>query len=268
MADLNALKSANAQRWRNVKLTRNFTAVAKHLVDPTAKRRYQAVFARTGVPWWFIAVAHEREASQRWDTQLGQGDPLTSISVHVPKGRGPFSTWEAGAYDALVNCAPWAARNKDWSIGGTLTMLEQYNGLGYASGPTTKHEDGTVTHYPPQASPYIWSGTSAYSSGKYVRDHVFDPNVTDVQMGCAGLLIAMMALDPTITFTGATITPINQLAPKEPTSTPKKAGGSIAAGGAAATAAHQSGLSVGWIVGIGVAVAVAAFLIWKLKWNT
>lgn len=39
----------------------------------------------------------------------------------------------------------------------------------------------------------------------------------------------------------------------------------VAAGGAAAGAAHQAGLPVGWIVAIGVAVAVAAFLIWKLK---
>ncbi len=219
MTDLNTLKTANAQRWRNVKLTRNFTAVAKHLVDPVAKRRYQAVSARTGVPWWFIAVAHEREASQRWDTQLGQGDPLTSISVHIPKGRGPFSTWEDGAYDALVNCAPWAARNRDWSVGGALTMLEQYNGLGYASRG--------------RPSPYVWSGTDQYQSGKYVRDGVYDPSVVDIQLGCAGLLIAMMALDPTITFTGATITPINQPAPK--TNVPKKtAGGVVVAGGAAA----------------------------------
>ena len=47
--------------------------------------------------------------------------------------------------------------------------------------------------------------------------------------------------------------------------TVKKASGSVAAGGAAATAAHQSGLSVWWIVGIGAAVAVVAFLIWKFK---
>lgn len=48
-------------------------------------------------------------------------------------------------------------------------------------------------------------------------------------------------------------------------STPKKSAGAVVAGGAAAGAAHQSGLSIGWIVAIGVAVAVAAFLIWKLK---
>lgn len=55
------------------------------------------------------------------------------------------------------------------------------------------------------------------------------------------------------------------VAQAKPVSTVKKAGGSIAAGGAASTAAHQAGLGVGWIVAIGVAVAVAAFLIWRFK---
>jgi len=52
---------------------------------------------------------------------------------------------------------------------------------------------------------------------------------------------------------------------KVPVSIPKKEAGSIVAGGAAATAAQQSGLGIGWIVVIGVVVAVAAFLIWKFK---
>jgi len=196
MTDLNALKAANAARWAKAKPTRNFAGVASRLA--AAKSRYQAVAAKTGVPWFFIAVAHEREASQNWNTQLGQGDPLGSVSVHVPKGRGPFKTWEDGAYDALVNCAPFAARNHDWSVGATLTMLEQYNGLGYASRG--------------RPSPYIWSGTDQYVSGKYVRDGVYDPNVVDQQLGCAGLLLAMIQIDPTIKFTGVTIAP----APKPP----------------------------------------------------
>jgi lysozyme family protein len=95
MPETAALKAANEKRWNSVKLTRDFTSIAKRLV--AAKPRYQAVEKRTGVPWPFIAVTHEREASQRWDTQLGQGDPLNRVSVHVPKGRGPFSTWEDGA---------------------------------------------------------------------------------------------------------------------------------------------------------------------------
>lgn len=112
MIDLLALKAANGKRWANARPTGDFGSVAKRLV--AAKGRYQAVAARTGVPWPFIAVVHEREASQNWRTQLGQGDPLDMVSVHVPRGRGPFKTWEDGAYDALVNCSPFASRNKDW----------------------------------------------------------------------------------------------------------------------------------------------------------
>jgi lysozyme family protein len=145
---------------------------------------------KTGVPWAFIAVAHERECSQNWTGSLAQGDRWNKVLVHVPAGRGPFKSWEDAAIDALVNCAPHAARNKDWSIGGTLTMLEQYNGLGYAARG--------------RPSPYIWSGTDQYVSGKYVRDGVYDPRAVDSQLGCAGLLMAMTALDPTIQFAGAT----------------------------------------------------------------
>lgn len=52
---------------------------------------------------------------------------------------------------------------------------------------------------------------------------------------------------------------------KAPASTAKKSAGAVAAGGAAATVAHQSGLNIGWIVGIGIVAAIAAFVIWKLK---
>lgn len=173
-----SLATENAKRWEKMKIYEakgpTFERVAKRLSAPEAKKRYQAVEKITGVPWQFIAVTHEREASQRWDRQLGQGDPLNKKSTHIPRGRGPFKTWEDGAVDALVNCAPYAAKNKDWSVGGTLAMLEKYNGLGYANKG--------------RPSPYIWAGTDQYSRGKYVADGVYDPNHVDTQLGCAGLL--------------------------------------------------------------------------------
>ena len=52
------------------------------------------------------------------------------------------------------------------------------------------------------ADEFIWSGTDQYRPGKYIRDHVFDASAIDVQLGCAGLLIAMAALDRTISFDG------------------------------------------------------------------
>src|SRR4051812_10777057 len=162
MTKIVALKARNGERWVHFETTRDFSSVARRLVAPDAKARYLAASAKTGVPWFVIAVIHLRECSQDWAASLAQGDPWDQISVHVPVGRGPFGSWEDAAVDALVHCAPHAALNQDWSPGGALTKLEEYNGLRYARRGLP--------------SPYIWSGTDQYVSGKYVRDGIFDPS--------------------------------------------------------------------------------------------
>jgi lysozyme family protein len=205
MPNIPNLIAANARRWAAACSTRDASTVAHRLL--AAKARYQTVAVKTGVPWFIIAVIHEREASQDWDGSLAQGDPWNRVSVHVPAGRGPFQSWEEAAVDALVNCAPHVARWNDWSAGGALTLLEQYNGLGYASRGVP--------------SPYVWSGTDQYRSGKYVRDGVYDPTVVDRQLGCAGLLKAMMAFDPNITFATSEAGTIRSRPPAP--SPPKKA---------------------------------------------
>lgn len=200
MADLTALKKSNDLRWKQAKITRDgFDWVAKRLYS--TKIRYQGVAAQTGVPWFVIAVIHERESSQNFSRSLAQGDPWDKISTHVPKGRGPFPNWEAAAVDALAICPPFAARWKDWSPGGTMTLLEQYNGLGYANKGLP--------------SPYVWAGTDQYVKGKYVADGVFDPNAIDKQLGCAGLILAMQKLDPNIKFAGEVVPPPPDIHPVE-----------------------------------------------------
>lgn len=203
LTDLAELTRRNTARWAAAKITRGpeFAPVAKRLV--AAKGRYQAVSAKTGVPWFVIAGIHQRESSQNFARSLAQGDPWNQVSTHVPKGRGPFDSWEAAAIDALVNCPPYAARWKDWSPGGTMTLLESYNGLGY-------FRKGIP-------SPYIWSGTDQYQRGKYVADGVFDANAVDKQLGCAGLILAMQALDPSIKLGVEATAPAPQPSPKEPT---------------------------------------------------
>ncbi len=210
-----ALVAANAARWSRAKMTRAiFAPAARRLV--AAKERYQKVAAVTGVPWFVIAVIHEREASQRWDASIAQGDPWNRVSTHVPKGRGPFASWDAAAVDALTNCAPYAARWRDWSPGGLLTLLEQYNGLGYANRG--------------RPSPYIWAGTDQYVRGKYVADGQYDPNVVDNQPGCAGLLLAMAEIDQSVaTGLGKTSAPPAAPAPSAKPSVTHPAPGSIGA---------------------------------------
>ena len=181
MTDLAHLTAANLRRWQAMHVTPALIAtldhVAARLATPAARARYEAISAATGVPWDVIAVIHEREASQSWAANLAQGDPWNHVSIHVPRGRGPFHSFEAAAEDALVNCAPHAARWKDWSPGGRLTLLEQYNGLGYAARGLP--------------SPYIWASTDQYVRGKYIADGHFDPNAVDHQLGCAALLARM-----------------------------------------------------------------------------
>lgn len=251
MASLSDLTARNAQRWRAAKVIRTgFDSVAKRLMQ--AKSHYQTVSRMTGVPWWAIAVIHEREASQKWNTQLGQGDPLDKVSTHVPKGRGPFTgpdAWEKGAVDALVNCPPYASKWKDWSAGGTLTLLEQYNGLGYANKGLP--------------SPYIWSGTDQYVSGKYVRDGVFDPNAVDRQLGCAGLLMAMRKIDPAIRFADEAMPDAEPVPLPEPkpdiVGTKHVATGS--AGAVTGGAMHLLGMPV-WACSLGaVVIAIIVYLI-------
>jgi len=138
------------------------------------KAVYDDIAKATGVPWWFIGMVHYRESNLNMATNIANGQAFNKKTTIVPKGRGPFKSFKDAAIDALVNCPPYAAKNKDWSAAGALTKFEAYNGLGYANKGLP--------------SPYVWSGTDQYVKGKYVADHVFDPNVVDVQMGGAGIL--------------------------------------------------------------------------------
>src|ERR1700749_4590184 len=106
-----SLKAANEQRWAKCQITPSRHAevhsVATRLCRPENKARFQGVTDRLSelakadpklrpVPWWFVAIVGEREygvdrhGNQRWDCQLGQGDPLNHASSHVPRGMGPY----------------------------------------------------------------------------------------------------------------------------------------------------------------------------------
>lgn len=187
------LQALNAARWAKAKLLHpsDYDIPVRRIL--AAQDRYKQIQTRTGVHWVFIASSHYRESNLNFETQLGQGDPLHKVSVHEPRGRGPFATFEDGAYDALVNCAPYAAKNDNWSMPDLLTVLEAYNGLGY--------------YHKGLPSPYVWSGTDQYTRGKYVADGVFDPNVVDRQLGVAGLIISLLHADPSISFPGGTPAP-------------------------------------------------------------
>lgn len=205
------LQQTNAKRWAVAKLTRASEYKLPITRALAARPRYESIQAATGVHWVFIAVTHYRECSQNFSQSLAQGDPWDKRSIHVPAGRGPFQSFEAAATDALVNCAPYAAHNHDWSLPNVLTLLESYNGLGYA-------RKGVP-------SAYVWSGTDQYVSGKYVSDGVYDPKTVDKQLGVAGFVICLIQADPSIALSMKDNRV--QVIPQKAPSTPEKPVGAV-----------------------------------------
>ena len=141
------------------------------------KLTYESVAADlNGMPWQFIGITHGMEAGFDFSRHLHNGDPLTERTVQVPKGRPvtgnpPFS-WRESAVDALMlKGLHQVAR---WPRARVLYELERFNGFGY-------RRRGMPT-------PYLWSFTTLYKKGKYVRDHEFDPEAVSKQCGAAAIL--------------------------------------------------------------------------------
>ena len=134
------------------------------------------------VPARVIFVLHGRESTWSFRKHLHEGSPLTGRTRWVPKGRpksgSPPFTFEESAEDALYKLKDM--ENWDWSdLHPLLQNIERYNGLGYQK----YHKD--------VPSPYLWSGTSIYSRGKYVADGRFSKLAVDKQIGCAAILKRM-----------------------------------------------------------------------------
>lgn len=151
------------------------------------KTRYKAITAKTGIPYHTIGSKHYRESNLNFATHLHCGDPLTRRTVHVPKGRpatgSPPFTFEFSAIDALTMPPHRLEQVKRWSVERTLYEDEKYNGWGYLGKGN---------------SPYVWSGTTVYTGGKYVADHVYSSTVKDSQLGTAAIYIELAKIDPEV----------------------------------------------------------------------
>lgn len=262
MANLAALQAANQRRWAVARIQSarkaEFVATANRLCKPQNVAYFKDAETRTGVPWFVVAVIKEREAGSdpTFLKNIAQGDPWNKPSIHVPKGRGPFASWIDAAIDALSRCAPYASSWKDWTPGGAMTLLEQYNGLGYFNKGLP--------------SPYVWSGTDQYARGKYIADGVFSAGTVDVQLGCAGILLAMAEINSEVAERMGIknkaqmpippdVSPADTKPAKPPISKTDKAivGGAVVAAG-------SSIVQWGWIAaGIVAALAIAAFIYFK-----
>ncbi len=145
------------------------------------KNRYEKVVDPLSIPWYFIAVIHNMESSLSFNGHFHNGDPLTSRTKQIPKGRptygNPPFTWEESADDALKyqRLDKW----EDWSVAGLLFKLEEYNGWGYR------------VRHPHVLSPYLWSFSNHYTKGKYIADGRWSETAVSQQCGAAVLLRRM-----------------------------------------------------------------------------
>ena len=140
---------------------------------------YEQIGRAVNVPWYMVAVLHYRESSLNFHCHLHNGDPLTARTVHVPRNRPrlgtpPFSFVES-AVDALT--FDQLCQIDDISVANLLFLAEGYNGTGYKRRGIN--------------SPYLWSFTDKYSTGKYVADGTFDPEAHDAQCGIAAILLRL-----------------------------------------------------------------------------
>lgn len=158
-------------------------AGVERMVDKLAghRARYEAVTERRGVPWAFVALVHLMESGCDFSSHLHNGDPLVARTVRVPAGRprngSPPFTWEESAADAMA--LKRLSGSTDWSLAGMLYQLERYNGWGYRK------------YHPEVLSPYLWSFSDHYTSGKYVADGRWSDTAVSRQCGAAVVLRRM-----------------------------------------------------------------------------
>lgn len=155
----------------------------QRLIDSNMWALYREVERLREIPAEMIAMIHLMECNNHPLGTLHNGERIIGTRAKtklVPRGRGPFKTWIAGALDAIDTQNMWKV--PEWSVGYMLRQCERFNGTGYINGAGKA-----------EISPYIWSCSSINDGlGKYQRDGKFNPKAAaNGQVGIATMLKAL-----------------------------------------------------------------------------
>jgi len=147
------------------------------------KTHYLLAQDLTGVDWRIIGVIHNLECGCRMDRQLLNGQRWNRKTTLVPAGYGPWRNFQESCIDAFKR-HPFTP-NMD--MPELLKKLERFNGLGYIKRGIN--------------SPYIWSFSNQYTSGKYIEKKIFfnwvslyKKNLVSQQVGAAILLHELFSI--------------------------------------------------------------------------
>lgn len=136
------------------------------------KYEYYQVQLATGVPWRLVGAIHYRESDFDFNACLHNGQPFNKKTTLVPIGRGPWTSWQEAAIDAIKYDG--LDKPKSWDIPTALQMAEKYNGTGYRRKGIT--------------SPYVWSFTNmSNEKGEYITDGKFTMDADSKRCGVAAI---------------------------------------------------------------------------------
>ena len=174
-------------KWAGIKIDENRKAEVQAVVNFFIgnKTRYVKVENTCGVPAELICALHYRESSLSFAGVLHNGERILNTGKKtklVPKGRGPFKTWEEAAVDALM--LKKSIFPSKWTFESMLEFSERFNGLGYRS---KIGDSGKI-----ELSPYVFAGTNLHDeTGKYVVDGKYSPTAKEAQLGVASIIIGL-----------------------------------------------------------------------------
>lgn len=165
--------------WDNISVDPERVDQVKDVCDEILGNRhvYEKVQEKIGCPWWYVAALHYRESTLDFRGVLHNGQRIIGKgkkTTWVPKGRGPFNSWEEAAIDALK--LKRYDKLDSWTIGECIRRAERYNGLGYRRKGWGEY------------SPYLFAGSNWHDeTGKYVSDGKYSDSAVEKQLGVCSI---------------------------------------------------------------------------------
>jgi lysozyme family protein len=143
------------------------------------KEEYLKVEKETKVPWYVVGCIHYMEAGLNFSKQIHNGESWSKKTTLVPVGLGPWNSWEDAALDAMETLHLKMFKTLgffSWGIPEICFCFESHNGWGYRK------------YHSHVKSPYLWSFSNHYDSGKYIADGKWSDTAVSKQMGAMTII--------------------------------------------------------------------------------